>query len=85
MFRWKKVKEKAIQFKGGKCMDCNLIYPRPEIYQFHHLNPDEKDVSWNKLRIRSWEKIIKELDKCVLLCAHCHIIRHSIDVSNYED
>ena len=78
--RWVDNKIKAIDYKGGTCIDCEKRY-HPAAMQFHHLNPAEKDVNWTKLRLRSWDKITKELDKCVLLCANCHLIRHS---SNYD-
>ena len=78
--RWRKIKIKAIEYKGGECVDCNVphpVYPAA-VYEFHHLDPKEKDVSFGKLRLRSWENITKELDKCVLLCANCHRIRHNV-------
>ena len=84
MLRWKKVKERAIEYKGGKCLDCEVAHNRPEVYQFHHLNPEEKDSSWDKLRLKSWDKIVAEIDKCVLLCANCHIIRHSKLIEDYK-
>ncbi len=79
--RWRNIKIKAIEYKGGVCVDCNIpfpTYPAP-VFEFHHLNPELKDVSWGKLRLRSWDKITLELDKCVMLCANCHRIRHSED------
>jgi hypothetical protein len=77
--RWKKIKINAIKYKGGECVDCKVPYPQypAAVFEFHHLDPDEKDVNFTKLRLRSWEKITKELDKCVLLCANCHRIRHN--------
>lgn len=76
--RWKERKIKAINYKGGSCVDCDISYPSAPhvIFDFHHLNPNEKDADWNKLRLRSWDKIVKELNKCVLLCSNCHRIRH---------
>jgi hypothetical protein len=70
--RRKKLKEMAIEYKGGKCICCG--YNKcPGALEFHHTDPDGKDFSIsNKGVTRSWEKIKKEIDKCVLVCANCH-------------
>jgi hypothetical protein len=73
--RWIKHKLDAIEYKGGRCFDCRQTFPYP-VYEFHHLDPKQKDVAWNKLRLRSKKARQEELDKCVLLCANCHRIRH---------
>lgn len=72
--RWRKRKLEAIAYLGGKCKSCGYSEHYAAL-QFHHLR--DKDVSWNKLRLRSWSKIIRELDKCELLCANCHAVVHS--------
>jgi hypothetical protein len=78
--RWTQKKIEAITYKGGSCLDCNISYPKFPyvVFDFHHLDPDLKDVDWSKLRLRSWDKITNELDKCILLCSNCHRIRHHI-------
>ena len=73
--RWVQRKEIAVKYKGGKCEDCKSTYPMP-VFEFHHLDPSQKEFSWNKMRLVGDEKLYKELDKCVLLCANCHRIRH---------
>ena len=75
--RWIKIKIDAIHYKGGKCEDCNLELKNSHysVFEFHHLNPLEKEFDWNKLRLRSILKINSELDKCALLCANCHRIK----------
>ena len=77
--RWKERKKQAVSYLGGKCVDCNKVY-HPNVFEFHHLR--DKDASWNKVRLWSWNRIKNELDKCVLLCANCHRIRH-IALSNW--
>jgi len=73
------LKQKAIEYKGGKCEDCGGVFHR-RAYDFHHLNPEEKEGKLTQMfRSRKWEYILPELDKCVLLCANCHRIRHSED------
>ena len=69
--RWIRIKKKAIEYKGGCCSRCGYDKYYGSL-QFHHRNPEEKDVNWTKLRLRSWDKITFELDKCDLLCANCH-------------
>lgn len=78
--RWVSKKIKAIIYKGSKCQDCEICYPNEPyvVFDFHHLNPNDKDVDWSKLRLKSEESIKKELDKCVLLCSNCHRKRHHL-------
>jgi len=75
--RWIQKKKDAINYKGGKCNRCGYDDHYAAL-QFHHMDPTTKDVMWNKLRLRSWDKIVVELDKCDLLCANCHSIEHAL-------
>lgn len=66
----KRLKQKAIEYKGGMCECCG--YDRTiEALEFHHKNPKEKDFSPSGLSI-SWERMKNEIDKCILVCANCH-------------
>ena len=69
--RWKKRKADAVAYKGGSCKRCGYN-KYPDVLEFHHLDPTEKEASWNKIRLWGWEKIKEELDKCDMLCANCH-------------
>lgn len=74
--RNKNAKLKAISLMGGKCYDCQGVFP-PSVYDFHHLDPSEKDRNPSHiLSKQNWEEVEKELSKCVLLCSNCHRIRH---------
>jgi len=68
-------KEFAIKYKGGKCEMCNVSDLPDCCYHFHHLRDKEFSIG-TKLNQKISEKIIKELDKCILLCANCHAIKH---------
>jgi len=70
--RRKKIRQMAIEYKGGKCQLCG--YNRcAEAMEFHHLNSSVKDFGISqKGYTRGWKKVQKELDKCVMLCANCH-------------
>jgi hypothetical protein len=43
------------------------------VFDFHHIDGKAKDfgVSLDGLT-RSWERVERELNKCVLVCANCH-------------
>lgn len=73
--RWIERKVKAVAYKGGICVDCKQTF-HPKIYHFHHRDKSAKEFGWTKLRLRNWESILKELDKCDLLCPNCHAHRH---------
>lgn len=77
--RWRRsTKRKIILAMGGKCICCG--YNRcEEALEFHHVDPNKKEVSWGSLRanIRSLREILMEMKKCVLLCSNCHKEVHS--------
>ena len=74
--RRKKLREMARDYKGGKCILCGYNKCQRAL-SFHHLNPKEKDFDLSSRGLtRSWERIKKEIDKCVLLCANCHMEVH---------
>lgn len=68
------LKRKAVEYKGGRCIDCGLKTDKWCVYDFHHTdNNKEYTISGNAVK---FETMKKELDKCVLLCSNCHRIRH---------
>lgn len=70
--RRRKLKAKAIAFKGGKCLLCGYERCNAAL-EFHHLNRRTKAFGLSRKGIiRSWDSIMKEIDKCVLICANCH-------------
>lgn len=70
------LKEKAIEYLGGKCIDCG--YNKCiQALEFDHKNPKEKEFAISGNHCLSWETIKLELDKCVLRCANCHRERHA--------
>lgn len=57
------------------CVDCKEKYPH-FILQFDHLPEYEKfGIVSNIARRYSWEKALKEIEKCDIVCANCHSIR----------
>lgn len=75
-------KREAILYKGGKCAVCGIEYNEENgaIFDFHHVNPKEKDFNISTL-FRNYsaipDKIWEELDKCILVCSNCHRQIHS--------
>ena len=73
----KKIKEKAIEYKGGKCVICGYNKCQGAL-EFHHIDTSKKNFSISSTGMtRSWEKIKIELDKCICVCANCHREIHS--------
>ncbi len=65
------LKEKLVEYKGGKCEICG--YNKcVEALEFHHLNPEEKDFGISSYSSLSFDKAKKEVDKCILVCANGH-------------
>ncbi len=69
-----RAKAAAINYLGGKCQKCNWSGDQAAL-QFHHLKG--KDFTIGNVANKSWDSIKSEIQKCILLCANCHMIEHS--------
>lgn len=70
--RRRQLKLRAVDYKGGKCFNCGYSNYEGAL-EFHHIDPKLKKFSLStKGLTRSWERIVEELDKCVLVCSNCH-------------
>ncbi len=74
--RRKKVRLMAIEHLGGKCERCG--YKKcVRALSFHHKDPAQKSFGISAQGMtRSWEKVKQEVEKCMLLCANCHMEIH---------
>jgi transcription elongation factor Elf1 len=67
-----KKKKELVKMFGGKCKLCGYSNYIGAL-DFHHLNPKTKSFA---LSVRglcySWDTIVREARKCVLLCKNCH-------------
>ena len=77
-----------LEYGGTECIKCG--YNKcPAVLSFHHRNPNEKEFMIGALseRLNSLDElndmIKKEIDKCDVLCANCHVLEHS-DIDFYE-
>jgi len=70
--RRKILRNKAVEYKGGKCQKCGYDKCQQAL-EFHHLDQLKKDFGISAGGFtRSWDKITTELDKCLIVCANCH-------------
>jgi len=59
------------------CTDCTVSFlDCPEICDFHHIDPSAKKDVVGQLIGSSKEAVLREIEKCVPLCANCHRKRH---------
>lgn len=71
---WRKnTKDRIVKTMGSKCVICGYTKCTAAL-EVHHLDPTKKDFSLGSKRASacSWEKVVVELRKGVLLCSNCH-------------
>lgn len=68
-------KRKIVNYFNNCCFDCG-IQDEPCIYDLHHKDPQEKEFGIAQYLDRVWEKILPEIEKCIMLCSNCHRKRH---------
>lgn len=71
-----KLREMARASKGNKCILCGYSKCKRAL-GFHHIDPSKKEFDLSSKGLtRSWKRIEKEIKKCVLVCANCHMEIH---------
>jgi len=74
---FKKKQDRLAEYIGGRiCAHCGFTHTSFVPFDFHHTDPNTKDVSISDAISRSWDNLLKEVDKCILLCSNCHRIEH---------
>jgi DNA-binding CsgD family transcriptional regulator len=70
----KRAKIKLVEYKGGCCEVCGYEKSIGAL-SFHHKDPEQKDFNISA-KSYAFERLKKEVDKCILVCANCHIEIH---------
>ncbi len=71
-------KLELIRMNRGSCEKCG--YDRNyAALEFHHVDSDKKffQLDLRSLSNRKWSVIVKEAEKCILLCSNCHAELHN--------
>jgi len=72
-------RERLQKLKDKPCVDCGGKFP-PVCMDFHHMGVKLFSIG-QSLSHSSWQALLKETEKCILLCANCHRIRTHIQKS----
>lgn len=71
-------KRQLIALKGGACSKCGYSSNLAALV-FHHTCCKSFPLDARNLGNRSMEIILKEAEKCILLCMNCHMEEHYPD------
>lgn len=84
--RHKRLIKKIIIVKemGDCCWRCKKKFSYDQ-YDFHHLDPTEKEDNLAALLQCSLEAIRKEVEKCVCVCRACHNKIHEEQSNRLDD
>jgi hypothetical protein len=66
-----------------KCERCGFSHPAA--LDFHHKDPTQKSFGISANKHIGEEKILKEIEKCEVLCANCHRIEHATQYNDSFD
>lgn len=66
----------AVAHLGGKCCMCGYSKCIGAL-DIHHIDPLTKEFAISvDGNTRSWDRVRREIEKCILVCANCHREAH---------
>lgn len=92
-------KEKLIEYQIKRYKELSYIFSewRKSLFcskcgehdavclEFHHCDPAEKEQNVIKMVARGLKSVLKELKKCVVVCANCHCKIHAYNEETIPD
>jgi hypothetical protein len=82
-----KIKQQLLEYKGSfKCSECNNEDLTGMSFDFHHIRNKEFCISDEVRRSTGYntkqdysltDRMLNELDKCIILCRNCHVMKHT--------
>jgi hypothetical protein len=75
-------KQKIIEYKNNSCGCIKCGESKHYLLDFHHINPNDKLFQISQGESKGWDKIQKEIEKCILLCSNCHREFHYLEKNN---
>ncbi|HVZ75911.1 MAG TPA: HNH endonuclease signature motif containing protein [Candidatus Paceibacterota bacterium] len=65
-------KARLVALFGGRCIACGYKKYAGAL-DFHHIDPNKKSFALSVKGLSySWESLVAEAKKCVLVCKNCH-------------
>ena len=58
---------------NAKCVDCGE--DRWKVLEFDHVRGKHKNIAYLVSRGYSWDTIMREIEKCDVVCGNCHRLR----------
>lgn len=78
----REIRVKLLTYKGGKCTKCN--YNKcPSVLSFHHVVQNTKEFTIDNRTCNgyAYDRLLKEANKCILLCHVCHQEEHNLNLT----
>ena len=72
--RFEKQNRQILYFFKRECKNCGS--KDYEHLQFHHTNKKDKILEVGKMVYRTTDALLKEINKCIVLCDSCHTKLH---------
>lgn len=70
--------------KSKPCADCDGKFS-PEVMEFDHRPGETKSFNIGSMKRLSIKKLMREIEKCDVVCANCHRLRTHVERAKPED
>lgn len=70
--------------EASPCLDCHQYYPAYVMHFDHRPGTVKVGEVGRMVHTGKWADVVKEIDKCDIVCANCHAIRTHVRIQYKE-